>query len=98
MALMIAMYDTGERRDPEKVLQRKLGELAARLGIEALEYGEAESMLAEIEPVQREVLAPFYITGRETSWKEVAGQLDISEGTAKIRADKGIRTLKAIRS
>lgn len=94
MALIIAMYDTGERRQPEKVLERKLGELAARVGLESLAYDEAMHALAELEPNQREALTPFYITGRETSWKEVAGQLDITEKAAKQRAEEAFRAMR----
>lgn len=98
LALMIAMFDTGERRDPEAVLTRKLGELASRVGLEALEYDDAERLLAGAESSTREVISPLYLTGRETSLKEVAGQLSISEKTARSRAEAGIRAMRGLRS
>ena len=97
LALMIAMFDTGERRDPEAVLARKLGELAARVGLESLQHDEAEELISGLEPDQREAISAFYLTGRETSWKEVAGQLDISERAARRRDEQAARAMKKLR-
>ncbi|MEX2014643.1 MAG: sigma factor-like helix-turn-helix DNA-binding protein [Candidatus Saccharimonadales bacterium] len=97
LALMIAMFDTGERRDPEAILTRKLGELASRVGLESLNHDKAEELVAELEHDQHEAISSFYLTGRETSRKEIASQLNISERTVRSREEQGIRVMRKLR-
>lgn len=96
LALMIAMLDTGERRNPEAVLVRKLGELATSIEVESLDYEQAQELLSEATPEEREVLDPLYLTGHEVSIKEIAHQQGVSEATARKRLQEGIKKMRVL--
>jgi DNA-binding CsgD family transcriptional regulator len=79
LALMMATFDTGERRDREPTPRERL---AARLGVEALDSFGVSVLFEHCSERERRVITGYYLRDKPTSWKKVAAEEGISVAMA----------------
>lgn len=95
LALMIKLYDTGERQDIRGHSHAK--SLAGRLGIPSLADVDPESLLRYCTARQRVAIEAYYLADRPVSWEGVGKQINVHPMNAKKSAAAGIvRILKSL--
>jgi RNA polymerase sigma-70 factor (ECF subfamily) len=82
------------RRTKESLISERSSENVPQEGVGFEERQEMQEALDKLSPVQREALVLAYFGGR--TYREVAIELEIPEGTAKTRLRDGLTRLRAL--
>lgn len=94
LALMVRIFDTGDRRD-EKLSPAKVA-LAKRLGLTSFRNVDIDQLYGAVDPPitphVRSIIDLKYGEGLE--WKEVGRRFNIREATARNMADRAIRAMR----
>jgi DNA-binding CsgD family transcriptional regulator len=94
LAIMVREFDTGERR--EKDTRSRKEKFAAKLGLESLEGCNIELLLDHAAPIEHELIAGYYLSEEEASWRALGTRLTLSRSAAYARAHREIRRMKAV--
>jgi DNA-binding NarL/FixJ family response regulator len=101
LALIMAAFDTGERRAPEPrpgdIELSPRDKLAAKLGYKTLSTAEVSLLLQQVRPRERRALAMYHDRDEPITWREASEQLEI-EGysTARSAASAGIARIRRL--
>jgi DNA-directed RNA polymerase sigma subunit (sigma70/sigma32) len=92
LALIMAIYDRGERRDPDTRTNKE--KLAFKLGLQSLKGCDIEVLLETVTPSQRRYITAYYLTDEVISWRDIGNKFGVRRTAAMIMAREGIKRMR----